>query len=39
MLCIDGTIQNLLLDLVSNSIFTAAMIKLVRLYKYAGFLV
>lgn len=39
MLCIDCTFQTFLLDLVSSSVVTTMMIKLMGLYKYAGFLV
>ena len=38
MPCMDCTIQTLLLDLVSSSLFASAMIRLMGLYKYLGYL-
>jgi hypothetical protein len=38
MHCMDCTIQTLLLDIVSNSLFASAMIRLMGLYKYLGYL-
>jgi hypothetical protein len=38
MHCMDCTFQALLLDLVGSSIFAAAMIRIMGLYKYAGYL-
>ncbi len=38
MFCTDCTIQTFLLDFVSSSIVASVMIRLMGLYKYAGFL-
>ena len=38
MHCMDCTFQALLLDLVGSSIFAAAMIRIMGLYKYFGYL-
>ncbi len=37
MYCIDCTIQALLLDVVSSQFFASVMIRLIGLYKYAGY--
>ena len=39
MHCMDCTIQAFLLDIVGSSIFATAMVRLMGLYKYLGFLV
>ena len=38
MFCTDCTIQTFLLDFVSSSLVASAMIRLMGLYKYLGFL-
>jgi hypothetical protein len=38
MHCLDRTLQTLLLDVVGSSVFASAMIKLMGLYKYLGYL-
>ncbi len=38
MHCMACTIQTLLLDLVGSSVFASAMIRLMGLYKYFGYL-
>lgn len=38
MHCMDCRIQTLLLDVVSSSLFASVMVRLIGLYKYAGYL-
>ena len=38
MHCIDCTIQTFLLEMVSSSLVASAMIRLMGLYKYLGYL-